>query len=543
MEEDVLTLSDEEKIKYIKDHYEEINIRPIYQKILDSLKTQDGIVQALSVIKGEDNKKQFIITRFSEENILKFLEFNSDLSSKNVTDIILSLPEQYWNKCLHNPKIKDKDEDRIHKAIKSEKDFKKAKDFINIAKDQEGQDFIIDGDDDFIGEVKVNNLLDLEFSNGGTKEDLVWIHATNYFPDNGTILNSKTKKVISANTNHEVFYSHRNTLHGALNHHVSSHTLGNFEGRKYTILQPVEDIKEDIKDISDVDTYIWGNMTLSPRAIILVNEENYDELTEEQKSDDRIIKYRGDLKNAERKAMILLGKKPQKADIGSINNSNNITKIDKLGMQIGIARGEHYWSIHSQFEQNAEHRDFRIAQLRGLTIDAQSMEELKEKAKNSQLLDTTDPIDITLEEFRTIYRGENTAQNFEKFLVEYGIEYKDNKFTTLTDDDAIKRFEEYDKKEDKRNPEFEKLFQEYQKQCKLVDDNIKKQNEIEIRNKRKKELLSTGIINGIQGSSTYIEEFVNIINEEIYESGIEAYQFALVYKKLFLIRFRHKTNR
>ena len=70
MEEDVLTLSDEEKIKYIKDHYEEINIRPIYQKILDSLKTQDGIVQALSVIKGEDNKKQFIIMRFSEENIL-----------------------------------------------------------------------------------------------------------------------------------------------------------------------------------------------------------------------------------------------------------------------------------------------------------------------------------------------------------------------------------------------------------------------------------------------------------------------------------------
>lgn len=114
-------------------------------------------------------------------------------------------------------------------------------------------------------------LLPEETSKGFGKrmkaEDLVAVHLTKYFPENGTLR--------TLNTVFPEDYL-RNTLHFAINHPVSDIAcFGNWKDSKYAIVAPLEKLCESgenqVNNFNVVDTYFVGDVKIPTGATVLVS--------------------------------------------------------------------------------------------------------------------------------------------------------------------------------------------------------------------------------------------------------------------------------
>ncbi len=94
--------------------------------------------------------------------------------------------------------------------------------------------------------------------------------------------------------------SYRSSIHFTLNGLVSSHLQGNFEGRKFVIIDPFKYHENDdnILAVRAEDTYFKDNIKLSHEAIILVNEKDSNLLNDEIKNNYNVIYFKGDQKKA-----------------------------------------------------------------------------------------------------------------------------------------------------------------------------------------------------------------------------------------------------
>lgn len=71
----------------------------------------------------------------------------------------------------------------------------------------------------------------------------------------------------------------RETIHFAINGLVQSHDYGNFEGRKFIIIEPLKyHIDESLLSIRPEDTFFKGNITLSNESVILMNIDTYESI-------------------------------------------------------------------------------------------------------------------------------------------------------------------------------------------------------------------------------------------------------------------------
>ncbi len=116
-------------------------------------------------------------------------------------------------------------------------------------------------------------------------EDLVAVHLTKYFPQNGMIktLNSMYPEVVL-----------RNTVHFTVNHPVEDVGFyGSWTGTTYAILTPLDKLcheqQNDIWNFNVVDTYFIGDVTLPQGSTVIVSAQCYNDLIKERIVDKELL--------------------------------------------------------------------------------------------------------------------------------------------------------------------------------------------------------------------------------------------------------------
>lgn len=301
---------------------------------------------------------------------------------------------------------------------------------LEIAKNS---DFIIDASDETLNR-EIGKCCNLVFSEENLEEELMIVHATDYFPKGGEIRTSRNSNVIQGNEEYGKNFSHRNTLHFSLNHRVTANDGGDWSDMKYIIMMPFKDLdKTNLASLNEVDSYVEGNLPLSHNTLILVNEENYEELSEEQRKEYNFIKFKGDAKVAVQEALILLGKKPQRSSMHSFNNETNQRIMLNYRMELSKKLNRnlsksHFGSVYHLLENKTMIRDRILYMLRdGRVPDTRYQEQ-----------------DITFDEVEKIIGEiEDSQYGHLDFLNKYilsGIEKTENgEYRLLSDDENLER--------------------------------------------------------------------------------------------------------
>lgn len=108
---------------------------------------------------------------------------------------------------------------------------------------------------------------------------------------------------------------YRSTIHFTLNGLVSSHSKGNFDGRKFIIIDKLSSHlgKENFRSLRMEDSFIKGPFEISDEAIILISKDRYEKLLEENPwlQNYNVTLYTGDEKEAVETVLLDLGITPE----------------------------------------------------------------------------------------------------------------------------------------------------------------------------------------------------------------------------------------
>lgn len=161
------------------------------------------------------------------------------------------------------------------------------------------------------GVLEVNdNPISVNVVDNIPSEDKVYlVHSTDFFPKNRIILsNADGRKLIPFQYQvdemgdndifvEKTFASPRKTVHFSINSKVknTSKGEGSWDNPKFIILEPYTSHKDEIVSgkIHNGDNYTNESVKLSDEAILMVREDVYSQLTEEQKQMYNIVKYSG----------------------------------------------------------------------------------------------------------------------------------------------------------------------------------------------------------------------------------------------------------
>ena len=132
------------------------------------------------------------------------------------------------------------------------------------------------------------------------------VHSTDFFSDNKTILSNADggkKNPFSTQIDHGVYvvkhaYSPRETVHFTMNGRVQSTSdgAGNWDNQKFIVIEPFINHQDELvsgKPHSG-DNFTNSSVSLSNDAILMVREDAYDSLSDQQKNQYNTIKYSGD---------------------------------------------------------------------------------------------------------------------------------------------------------------------------------------------------------------------------------------------------------
>lgn len=182
---------------------------------------------------------------------------------------------------------------------------------------------------------------------------------------------------------------YRSTMHFTENGIVVSHDYGNFDNRPFIILEPlIEQLdKSDIRNFAGQDTFMKGNVTLSDKAIIIINTEEYDNLKGQYPEIDEfnIITYNGIPKEIKEQyikdheyelpefnvndhravveiALMDLGYVPELVGTKYLIESPTSAKVNKVNQELAEEKQVTYWTNHCNTE------DFKEDHEKGLII-------------------------------------------------------------------------------------------------------------------------------------------------------------------------------
>ncbi|MEM4347908.1 MAG: hypothetical protein QW802_04915 [Candidatus Altiarchaeota archaeon] len=106
-------------------------------------------------------------------------------------------------------------------------------------------------------------------------DQLVAIHLTDTFPENGIIKTTGNYKTSLSSIGGKKAVVPRETIHFSLNGPVNAHMGGDWTKKRIAIVVPLEDIKENVVNLYSVDTFTFGNVKLPTSATILVKESGH----------------------------------------------------------------------------------------------------------------------------------------------------------------------------------------------------------------------------------------------------------------------------
>lgn len=182
-------------------------------------------------------------------------------------------------------------------------DYGKKKDFYENIGNPENKD-IIDYQDGIM--VVNDNDIPLSFTKKPLENETILVHSTDFFPANKTILSNAdgNKKVsFEYQVDDDIYVEKhainpRQTVHFCINGRVkdTGDGSGSWNNQKYIILEPYSYHKEEFVSgrIHGGDNFTNNSVKLSDKAILMVREDAYDLLTDEQKKMYHIVKYSGD---------------------------------------------------------------------------------------------------------------------------------------------------------------------------------------------------------------------------------------------------------
>ena len=274
------------------------------------------------------------------------------------------------------------------------------------------------------------------------------VHCTDFFPKNGKLLcnydgNKPIKTEIEFNgVSKEIKgISHRHTCHFIINNVVISHAYGNWDQKKFVIIEPLEPHKNQFVSLNNGDAFTYGSLDLQ-KPILLVREDCYNEIPQNEISNFNIIKYKGRYDNCTLNILRILGIPIKYFD------ENNPT---------------HYLSVEMQTENILNDRDLCINYLKNNNWDGKSNVILSEKdifnlydiVKSSKGNDYfkrafENLTNLKVEELNIL---QNTNIDFICYMTIFGIEKVSNGYTFKNDDSIYYIF---DKFQDKTNQQLTK---------------------------------------------------------------------------------------
>lgn len=145
---------------------------------------------------------------------------------------------------------------------------------------------------------------------------------------------------------------YRSTVHFAINGLVSSHSKGNFDNRDFIIIDSLSYHLQnnDIRAFRMEDTYMYGDVKLSPNTVIMVKQEKYEDLLLQnpQLNQYNIVLYTGDEKDAVDIYLTSIGIISEKIGEHGASEHSCSTQIykfrDKLKETYGIDSEPHWLS-------------------------------------------------------------------------------------------------------------------------------------------------------------------------------------------------------
>jgi len=277
-------------------------------------------------------------------------------------------------------------------------------------------------------------------------DDLVLVHTTDFFPTDGRINCSQDDNVVySCDINiddqsyHASTYSHRSSVHFALNGRVANHEYGNWDNMKFVIIEPIKHHLDIIRTFRPEDTWTNGSVELSDEAILLVKEDAYDSLDKDMIEKFQVIKFNGSNKVAVDKVLLLMGYKPQTLNkygwSSDVNNPNTKLLIDYVNDQFPEKDFiSHTGSFEDDLDKNLKKRDSLLSVLRDGIVDTRngisiSMEEVV-LMYHYYALDNSARLALVAED--TKYDS-LVHKIFSHFIYDYGISYDNNSFCLMDD--------------------------------------------------------------------------------------------------------------
>lgn len=364
--------------------------------------------------------------------------------------------------------------------------FNKAIQIIKEA--SKDKDFCIDGDSDKIGDISLEDIRNMGFSSD-IEEELVLVRTDERFPINDIVQSPMEGGALYDSGK---AYINRNTSHWCLNGMVSNNLLGDFTGRDFIIIQPFKDVDDEMLGFEIQDMFYKGHINLK-NAIIAIRDSRFDEFSNDiEKSNNTIVKFKGNEKIVAEKLLVLMEKKPQIVCKDGWTNEDggtnpNTSKVIQFAKERNYPLSHHFYSLYHTYEENASQRDKILFDMRGHIVDTRY-----------------ENVPISMEEMANLYNklGKEKTVEVEKFydfMITNGIGVNANEeYEIINTQDALNQYEKYSR--EKGSPylttsgiaDFEERYQEFSQK---MEEYYKQQSEIEtqkrieeIKKKQRKEL-------------------------------------------------------
>jgi len=500
-------------VEYYK---EQIKFRDEILKATKSYKELDNSLTKLeievnsieNIIKKSENKiKEYLdeIDKYKRvlSNIFKFTERSNAKNRIKGLNKEIETQKEYIK--INKDKLKELKELLLQQSEQIKKEKESIESYKALYKEDLGEAIgLEDGVITIYDKGSIGNFISDE-----NKEVLV--HTSNHFIKDNKILcayeGGKKFKVKVDYNGKECFVgirNHRHTVHFTINNIVKANGYGSWNQLKYIFILPLESHKDQIVYLNPSDSWTYGSLKIKDKPLILVRNDVYESITEEDKEKYTFIKYNGEYDICTKNALQLCGIKENKEyakNDASHSNSKYWSMEQSLAgrdMALGYLLFDSFGGKNpvddvSEIKLSQEQL-FKLFEIttgaKKYVLKNDSDTELSKKATSPlrEKLVLPDGYEGHINE----YSGKNDIPyNFLRFIIAQGIEKKGDSYILKSDDRIYEDYKKFDifmsdsslNNEEKYN-KFVSLFKldTYKQEFEIIRQKEKEKKELESEN-------------------------------------------------------------
>lgn len=287
--------------------------------------------------------------------------------------------------------------------------------------------------DSLVSDGKILTITDrnIEYNKNDLSDDIILVHCTDFFPTNRKVLcNYDGRKTVTSNVTYNGVtkkcesLSHRHSVHVTLNNVVRStgDGAGEWDQPKFIIIDYLDTDKNNFVNLEPSDSWTYGSIELSERPILLVREDAFNEVSENEFTNYNIIKYSGDYEKCVQNIIHSLGFKTKITDPNYAGHSYSTE------MSVESCLDRRNLSLNYVLDNSYNGYD-------NITINDEQMIDFYEVFTNGDF-------DIKKGDLTKKYKLYDVAAslsgvpvNFVKFVINSGIEKNNDRYSLKSDDE------------------------------------------------------------------------------------------------------------